>query len=180
MSLAHAMLGILHQAPMTGYDLKTRYFDRSIRYFWPADQAQIYRTLDKMEERGWVESAIEFQEGRPNRKVYHITDTGRAELDRWLHEPDRFVTYRDPFLIQIFFAGQLSDEPVLQLLEQHLQKHQALLAEYQQIPLPPLDQLRDQREHTMARLTLEFGLRYQQMYVDWLRLAMETVGRLEG
>ena len=38
-SLPHAILGLLAREPMTGYDLKTRWFDRSLRYFWPADQA---------------------------------------------------------------------------------------------------------------------------------------------
>src|SRR5579875_1236367 len=44
MSLTHAILGFLNRQPMTGYDLKTQCFDISVAYFWPADQAQIYRT----------------------------------------------------------------------------------------------------------------------------------------
>src|SRR3954454_17398860 len=84
MSLTHAILGILQTQSLTGYDLKTQCFDRSIAHFWPADQAQIYRTLDKMTEQGWIESQIEFQDNRPNRKVYSITESGHAELRQWL------------------------------------------------------------------------------------------------
>src|SRR5258705_13680872 len=54
MSLAHAILGMLQTRPMTGYDLKVECFDNSIAHFWQADQAQIYRTLDKLAEDGLV------------------------------------------------------------------------------------------------------------------------------
>ena len=47
MSLGHAILGFLNREPMTGYDLKTRCFDDDAAHFWTADQAQVYRTLDR-------------------------------------------------------------------------------------------------------------------------------------
>lgn len=178
MSLAHAILGLLQVEPMTGYDLKTQCFDTSIRYFWPADQAQIYRTLDKMVADGWAESTIEYQQDRPNRKVYTLTQAGRAELANWLAGEHPPLIYRDPFLVQIFFAGQLSNRQIVDLLTGRMKKHQALLNEYRTVPLPPLEQLREDRESTMQRLTLEFGFAFQQMYIDWLNLAIETVQNL--
>jgi len=51
MSLAYAILNTLQQKEMTGYDLKTSCFDQCIAHLWPADQAQIYRTLDKLVEQ---------------------------------------------------------------------------------------------------------------------------------
>ena len=179
MSLAHAILGLLqYNEPMTGYDLKTQHFDESIGYFWPADQAQVYRTLDKMAEEGWVESRIEVQEGRPNRKIYAITGAGRDELRRWLTEHHSMPPVREPFLIQLYFAGILPNDQIQEILAERLKKHQALLEEYQQVPLPPLAELTGYRDHTMARLTLEFGLRYQQMQIEWLHLAMDTIRNL--
>src|SRR5215813_8418841 len=110
MSLMHAILGFLSHKAQTGYDLKTEAFDDSVAYFWPADQAQIYRTLDKLTEQGLVECHIEIQQDRPNRKVYSITESGNNELTRWLNEFQTPPVYREPFLIQLFFADQLSDE----------------------------------------------------------------------
>ena len=112
MSLAHAILGILQIQPMTGYDLKTQCFDKSIAHFWPADQAQIYRTLDKMNEQGWVESQIEFQENHPNRKVYSITEQGQRELRQWLTRFQALPVYREPFLIQLFFAKDMTNAAI--------------------------------------------------------------------
>ncbi len=47
MSLKHAILGFLELSPFSGYDLK-KAFDGSVQHFWPADQAQIYRTLNQL------------------------------------------------------------------------------------------------------------------------------------
>ena len=54
MSLEHAILGFLNYKPLSGYDLK-KIFDTSVRHFWAADQSQIYRTLNRLTERGWAE-----------------------------------------------------------------------------------------------------------------------------
>ncbi len=179
MSLTHAILGLLQNEPMTGYDLKTRAFDLSIGHFWPADQAQIYRTLDKMAEEGWVESHLEMQEDRPNRKVYHITDAGRAELRRWLITPQSLLTNRQPFLIQVFFARDLPNETIINLMQQQLEAHQSRLAHYQQIPLPPLEQLMDNRDQALQRLTLELGIQIEQAHIYWLQMSLAVVRELK-
>ena len=54
MALARIILGLLALAPMTGYDLK-RHFDSSVRHFWWADKAQIYRTLATLVAGGLAE-----------------------------------------------------------------------------------------------------------------------------
>ena len=178
MSLTHAILGLLTQSPMTGYDLKNQSFDSSIAHFWPADQAQIYRTLDKMAEQGWVESHTEFQEDRPNRKVYSITEDGRAELRRWLLLSQPLPPYREPFLIQLFFAEDLSNQEIVPMLEAQRDAHRERLEDYRQIPLPTLDQLTEDRETTLQRLTLEMGLRVEQAYLDWFDMAINVVRKL--
>src|SRR5438093_632739 len=47
MSLRHALLGLLADHPMTGYDL-TRTFDRSLANVWPASHSQIYPELARL------------------------------------------------------------------------------------------------------------------------------------
>jgi PadR family transcriptional regulator, regulatory protein AphA len=86
MSLEHAILGFLNYRPMSGYDLK-KIFDTSVRHFWPADQAHIYRTLNRLAEQGLATMEVVEQEVRPDRKVYHITPEGREHLHEWLLSP---------------------------------------------------------------------------------------------
>ena len=86
MSLRFALLGFLNLGPMTGYDLKKQ-LDRSTQNFWHAGLNQIYPTLKKMEDEGWITSTVEPQQARPDRVVYHMSETGRQELLEWLAEP---------------------------------------------------------------------------------------------
>ena len=178
MSLPHAILGILRDQPMTGYDLKTRCFDRSIAHFWPADQAQIYRTLDRMVADGWVAGELERQESRPNRRIYHLTGAGEAELLRWLASEQGLAIIREPFLIQLFFAAPLPSATIDALLARQAELHSEKLARYEAIPLPTLDRLRDDRDLALQRLTLEWGLALERAYLDWCVLARGIVAEL--
>lgn len=133
MSLAHAILGLLNYEAMTGYDLKHRWFDRSLRYFWPADQAQIYRTLDKLVDQGWASFVVEPGGDRPNRKVYSLTASGRDELDRWLITPQPLPAVREPLMVQLFSAEHLTDNEVIHLLVDRRAAHLTRQAEYAQV-----------------------------------------------
>lgn len=178
MSLAHAILGLLSITPMTGYDLKHRAFEGTIAHFWQADQAQIYRTLAALAESGWVESELEVQAERPNRKVYRLTAAGQQELQRWLRIQQPLPVHREPFLVQLFFAAQLDNATILAYIAHQIAEHQALLARYQQIPLPALNDPALNREQTFWRLTLEMGIEMEQMYLNWLAQCEATVRRL--
>lgn len=179
MSLPHAILGLLQIAPMTGYELKTRHFEKSIAHFWPADQTQIYRTLDRLVEQGWAATHEEIQHNRPNRKLYTLTESGHAELRRWLTTPQPLPTFREPLLIQVFFAAQLLNEEIISLLEEQLAEHRERLASYQRIDLPLLGVPSASREKILQRLTLEMGLRREQAYIEWLEQAIDIIHSLK-
>ena len=78
MALPHAILVSLTEQAGSGYELARR-FDRSIGYFWPATHQQIYRVLRRMDDDGWVTPHQVAQDGRPDKKVYTVSDAGRAE-----------------------------------------------------------------------------------------------------
>ena len=86
MALPHAILVSLCEQSGSGYELARR-FDRSIGYFWAATHQQIYRTLRSMEDDGWVRVTPVVQQGRPDKKVYTVSDAGLAEMARWIAEP---------------------------------------------------------------------------------------------
>lgn len=170
MSLEYAILGFLNYAPMSGYDLK-KAFDTSVRHFWPADQSQIYRTLKELTERGWVTVEIIPQEDRPNRKVYHITEAGREELRRWLAVPLPPDEPRIPWLIQVFFAGQLPDAEIIALLERHAAELRARLHQYDRVPQQAAayaEAVQSPREVFFWAMTLDYGVRMTQALLEWL------------
>jgi DNA-binding PadR family transcriptional regulator len=108
MSLGNALLGLLNHRPMTGYDLK-KMLDHPMGFFWAAQMSQIYRELNKLEEKRLVKSEVEPQEKRPDRKVYQITKEGQETFLHWLNKfPDRLSElYRSQFLMRIFFSSKI-------------------------------------------------------------------------
>jgi DNA-binding PadR family transcriptional regulator len=106
-SLDHILLGLLRY-PASGYDLK-KVFDERISYFWAAELSQIYPTLRRLEERGWVRGRRADSKRGPGRRVYGLTPPGRAELRAWLDGPPRFGDERFAYLAQLFFMGELGD-----------------------------------------------------------------------
>lgn len=132
MSLRHAILGFLALRPLTGYDLK-RAFDTSVRHFWTADQAAIYRALTDLERDGFVAHERVEQTARPDRKVHHITDGGRDELDRWLRDAMPATTRREPLLVKLFFAGALQPDVMRDIIAgelAHVEEELAAFASY--------------------------------------------------
>ncbi len=177
MSLPHAILGFLNYAPMTGYDLK-KAFDTSIRHFWPADQAQIYRTLKELMHQGWVTVEEVPQADRPNRKVYHITEAGREELRRWLRTPTDPEDPRVPLLVRVFFAGGLTDEEAVALLEAYAAGLRARLEAYARIPQQAAhyaEAIQSPREVFFWSLTLDYGIRLTRAALEWAEEAIRNI-----
>lgn len=178
MSLEHAILGFLQYGSSSGYDLKA-IFDLSVQHFWPADQSQIYRTLSRLAEHGWAEVEVIEQEDRPDRKVYHITESGCTELRRWLCTPLPMKGGRSAALIQVFFAGQLSNEEILEIFRQAATQCRAGLEHLRQVPeqsRPYTETLAPPREVYCWMLTLEAGIRMSEAQLAWLE---SVIARLE-
>ncbi|HTP10043.1 MAG TPA: PadR family transcriptional regulator [Anaerolineae bacterium] len=181
MSLEYAILGFLNYHPFSGYDLK-KAFDVSIRHFWPADQSQIYRTLGRLTEQGWAEVEVIEQTERPDRKVYSITSAGRKALRSWLSSSIPHQEARSAALIQVFFAGQLSDEDILVKFEEATQGLRAILERYEQVPHEIEDyviEIGSPREEFFWMLTLELGIRSMQTQIDWMESVMQRIRNKE-
>jgi len=153
---------------MTGYDLKTAWFDRSMRYFWPADQAQIYRTLDALAARGWATSHVEPGMDRPNRKVFSLTADGEVELLRWLADPQPLPTVRDPLLVQLFCGDALEDADLVALLRDQRSRHEERRHHYEAVGeiierAPATD-----GQRRLWHLTLANGRGREDAYLAWL------------
>ncbi|GAA0527642.1 PadR family transcriptional regulator [Saccharopolyspora subtropica] len=167
MALEYAILVSLQERSGSGYELARR-FDRSIGYFWGATHQQIYRTLKRMVELGWVDCDEVPQDKRPDKKVYRVSATGAAELARWLAEPATPPTVRNELSVKIRGASYGDVEQVAAEIARHRTLHAQRLAVYRQIEqrdFPDPKRLSGQRLH--QHLVLRGGIRTEQAYVDW-------------
>lgn len=101
MSLPHILLGLLSQ-PMSGYDMQKE-CEASLSFFWSMKLSQVYPALKKLEEEGFVRSALVDPGKGPARRVYRRTEQGKEELADWLTSGPRVELERRHYLAQAFF-----------------------------------------------------------------------------
>ncbi|MGL4392177.1 MAG: PadR family transcriptional regulator [Fusobacteriaceae bacterium] len=130
MSLKHGLLGLLNYGEMTGYELD-KIFKDSLNFFWQAQMSQIYKELTLMEKKGWLTSEIIIQTDKPNKKKYSITEAGKSEFKNWLLSYDikSELEVKSPFLMRLFFSGDLPKDKVIKMLEDYKESFEKSLME---------------------------------------------------
>lgn len=112
MNVRTICLAILHEGEASGYEIRKQVMEGDYSYFLEASFGSIYPALARLEEEGLVTSRTEVQEGKPAKKMYAITPSGRREfLDR-LQEPLQPDQFRSEFLLFARFAAELPREIV--------------------------------------------------------------------
>jgi PadR family transcriptional regulator, regulatory protein AphA len=174
------LLGFLNYQPMTGYQLK-QVIDDTTGHFWHAYHSQIYTMLRQMEAEGLLTSEIIQQASSPDRRVYTIQPAGRQVLKDWLGQTQTEVSpIKEDLLVRLFFSGQRDPQMVLTELRLQCELHQAKLATYHAIAEHMLQQQNQQhpslqRDQQFWRMTLDMGLRYEEMYIAWLQASIEKI-----
>ncbi|MGO1972960.1 MAG: PadR family transcriptional regulator [Propionibacteriaceae bacterium] len=79
--MAHVILGFLLLWPQSLYEL-TKSFEAGVSLFYSASIGSIKRALDRLLAEGHIR--VESEDGPRGKKVYAVTDAGRAEFRRWM------------------------------------------------------------------------------------------------
>ena len=98
------MLGLLDQTePATPYDLK-QLAQISTNNFWSVPHTQLYTECARLAEEGLLDERQE--QGGRRRRIYRLTERGRAALEAWRDEPtDDLYELRDASTLKLFFGG---------------------------------------------------------------------------
>ncbi len=122
MSLKFALLGLLAESPKYGYEIK-RQFEGALGNVWSVSYGQLYPTLRRLSEQGWVTKRTEPGKKAAEKNIYSITDKGRKKLDEWLLKPVR-STYRvkDEFTLRFLFFRKVAPGQVLEYLRGYQKK----------------------------------------------------------
>jgi PadR family transcriptional regulator, regulatory protein AphA len=172
MSLRAAILGFLDIEPSSGYSLRQR-FEGSVGSFWTVTQSQIYRELHALEKDRLVAAKVTRGNGKPDRRTYALTDTGREALRTWLNEPLQPMQLRHPLLLKLVFAGALEAPELDALLDQYQRDMETTRAEYaaRLASADIFDLARSSREAAIWRLSIEHGVGWCDAEIAWLRRA---------
>ena len=117
MSVRHALLALLCEAPKYGLQLREE-FEAGTGEVWPLNVGQVYMTLQRLERDGLIESDAEAGDGP--KKTYRLTEAGRDELMAWLGPPpDTGVPPRDELVIKVLVALRVPGVDVSELVQAH-------------------------------------------------------------
>jgi DNA-binding PadR family transcriptional regulator len=167
--LRYLLLGLLHQQPRHGYDLR-RVFEELLGGTWPLNIAQVYTSLSALERDGLVVCDVVPQDAVPDRKVYSLSEVGAKELRRWLDEPGRpMVQLRDEMVHKVLVAALVGDESVTQLIVEQRELAMQSLAE--------LVQARDDDITTPTELLLDAAILRLEGDLKWLELCERRLAR---
>lgn len=103
-SVQNALLALLSQRPRHGYELR-ELFEAALGGHWELNSGQIYSSLDRLARDGLVvEESVERGAG-PDKRLWALTDAGRAELVGWFGSPvQRDYRLRDEVFLKLMLA----------------------------------------------------------------------------
>jgi len=181
MALRHAVLAALLDGEYSGYQL-TKIFDVGVSNFWYAAPQQLYAELTKLESDGLVTGREVVQHGRPNKRVFQVTQAGLDELAAFAAAPVKPLLLRDDLAVKVHAADQLDPAPLVAQLLERAEEAAAKLAFFESV----LARLRgDLDEESFLRegarvgpyLSCLGGCRLERQMRDWCLETARTLGQ---
>lgn len=169
LTIEYALLGFMHDEALHGYEINRRLSEtHELRLVWRVKQSRLYALLSRLEDEGLLAATLEPQDGRPPRKVYHLTAAGRRAYDRWLTQPVQLPReMRLEFMLKLYFSLQEGPQTATWLIERQLEVCDRWLA----------TQAGSETPGTFARAVRRYRRGHIEAIREWLaRLPAELIG----
>jgi DNA-binding PadR family transcriptional regulator len=174
-TLSLAILGLISQRPLTGYDIRKVFATTPMGHFSSSPGA-IYPALKRIEEAGWIRSVTTEGRTRRQRMVYKITARGLKVLKEHLSRPvarEDVVWRMDDLMMRFaFMDGVVGRELTVRFLRDfasQIDAHVADLRRYFESAKSILP--------ACGRLALENGIQSYEMNAQWARRAIQELQR---
>jgi PadR family transcriptional regulator, regulatory protein AphA len=161
-----AILGLVAEGPRSGYDIKKEVEER-LSHFWSESYGHIYPMLRRLHARGLLDRTLERQEGRPDRKVYSLTDGGRKALEDWFAEPPPSQRPRNELLLRIFLGRHTRPEHLLRDVRNHREGVMKALARLRAVERRLDAEASAHPDLVYWKLTLGYGLKAFEALAEW-------------
>ena len=172
MNVRTLCLAILHIEDATGYEIKKASTEGLFQHFVDASYGSIYPALAKLEKDAMVTCHAETQIGKPDRKVYSITQMGRAEFIKSINvipQPDKF---KSEFLLLAINADLASPQIVEAAIEAQIAYHKN--------ELEMMHEALAECEQPALLWTVEYGIKTIQAQQDYLEENKDKLLALAG
>lgn len=173
--LGCALLGLLHQNPASGYDLR-KIFSATALGTYSDSPGAIYPALQRLQQQGLICGIVKAGSGMRRRRVFHLTAPGTAQLRKWIARPvlrADVIRGLDEVMLRFAFSEPIAGPSVsVQILKSLRDELTAYIPELHL-------QLSAGRAimPTSGRLALENGIQGYKCLLQWTRRALATYER---
>jgi len=175
--LGYALLGLLQQQPLSGYDLR-KFFSTSPMGAFSDSPGAIYPALRRLRTEKYICGEVEKGPGLRQREVFHLTPDGLAQLKAWLRKPvtrENVDTGMEELLLRFAFTdgvlGKADSKRLLQEIEREIKAY-----------IPSLRQYLHAHSRDMSlsgRLAVENGIEMYEAQLRWIKRAIRAYGETE-
>jgi DNA-binding PadR family transcriptional regulator len=174
-----AVLGLLAwSGESSGYELHKR-AERSVGFIWAPARSQLYAVLKRLAADGLVDGRRVAQADRPDKRLFRLTEAGRATLRAWLDRVEPLEPEdRDGVLLKLFFSAHGDPEAGRLQLVDWRGRVQERLATYREIERSFEG---EQGADAAARLqTLRLGMALMRASLAWAEETLEALAPREA
>ena len=177
MSVRYAILGLLAQKPRHGYELRAA-FEAVVGgdANWEVKPAQIYTTLERLEDAGLVERSSDLGEGdEPSRRIYVVTVSGHEALTAWFASGVTPEHQHDEFFVKLMVALASREADLARIIQtQRVHLYQELHA------ATALRDSYDPQAEIAQILLLDKVIMHLEADLRWLDMAEQRLEEIKG
>ncbi|MBW2001523.1 MAG: helix-turn-helix transcriptional regulator, partial [Deltaproteobacteria bacterium] len=124
--------------------------------------SQLYALLKRMEKNGVVLSKGEWQNNRPAKKIFSITQTGKEGFLNWVYSPVNHVrNLRIEFMAKLFFINELKLKRATDIIDKQI----AILRETLHLLQHPKEKTMDEFQKALH----SFKISQATSAIEWLK-----------
>ena len=150
MNVKTLCLGILSVGEASGYEIKKDIEEGMFSHFIEASFGSIYPALTQLAGEGLVTVRAEEQTGKPDKKVYAITESGRVALAKSIAVLPAHDKYKSEFLFQMLLQQYISPGTMVAAVDKQLADLQHDLARIAECRC-------SEQPHAGARFVADYG-----------------------
>jgi|SRR6478609_3229262 DNA-binding PadR family transcriptional regulator len=161
------LLALLANGPAHGYELKQAMEQQFGSVLPPLNAGQIYTTLSRLERDGLVDDDPVAQNGRPNKRVYQLTEAGRMELRGWVADATPAARLKDDFFVKLVLARAAGIADPLELINRQRGAYLQALRELDDVATG---------DDEISALLVEGAALHLEADLKWLDLCEQRMG----
>ena len=172
-TLSLAILGLVSQKPMSGYDLRKVFTTTPMGHFSSSPGA-IYPALKRLEADNLITGEIENKNVLRPKRVYTLTQVGTERLVQRLAEPitsEDIIWRMDDLILRFpFIWNTLGQEKTLHFLKMLLQQIEAYIPSLQEY----LDNMKNESS-PYGVFAMQHGIEMYQAHARWARRVIDQL-----